>query len=1366
NADGADADGGDPGGADTAKVRPVAATTSESPGDATTERLADASDDASDAYPLSSEQLRFWYLERLHPGTPAYHVSVAARLRGRHDHEALEWSLREVVARHEMLRSAVHDDHGTPVQRILPPRALTLPVVEIGEGTPDAREAELQRRITEAVRRPFDLSAGRMLRATSFRLGPEEHVLLLVVHHIVSDAWAVTVLVREIAALYAGTVRGEKVRLPPPPARYLDHVERQRAAAHDASAAGDLAYWRRQLADAPTDLRLPAARRPYAAPSRRRGGHVRVELSEQATSALREFSRREGVTPFMTLLAAFQTLLHRHAGDDDLCVATAASTRSEAGAEHVVGCYLDTLVLRSDLSGDPTFRELLAQVRGTTLAAFEHRSVPFDEVVRALRPERGPDGAPLFRAMLVLHNARVPQLNLPGLELEQIDVESGAAVTDLALILDDGERLRGALEYDADRFDVETVQHMAGQLQHLLEVIPDGADRPVGELPLEAEADARRRAAAWRGAATDFGPASWLHRLVEAQVDATPDAVAIESEEGRLDYAEMDRRAERLADRLHELGVAPGRPVGVCVPRSADRIVAALAVLKAGGAYLPLAPAHPDARLHGLLADDAAVAVVVRPDAAARFEGAVVPVVTIDAGREEASATSRERADRPVGPEDAAYLVPTSGTTGAPKIVVVPHRAIVHQVRWRQSVLPLSGDDAVLFRTPVTFDPSVWEMFGPLTAGARVVVPPADSEADAAATMRVVAERGVSVLQATPSVLDAFLAVPDLEACRSLRAVFCGGEPLSPELAERCLARLPAELHHLYGPSETTIDATHWRCRPGDPRPFVPLGRPVANTTVHVLDRRGLPAPVGVPGELIIVGPGVAHGYLNRPDLARDRFVPDPLADREEARAYRTGDVGRWLPDGTLEFLGRDDRQVKVRGVRVEPAEVEAVLRDHEAVRQASVVPYRDPAGGTELAAFVTAEAGVTSPELERRLAERLPVALIPTVVHVVDALPRTGNDKVDLARLTARAQAESRRSERSVGPRTDTELRLLRLWREHFPDQEVGVSDDFFELGGHSLSAMRLMARVGDAFDRDVPVSALIEGRTVAQLARLLDDPSRPRPPTVLLRPRGDGRPLFLVHPASGSAFAYQELADALGDARPVHGLEAPDPDEAPDAVGIEALACRYADVLAEVQPDGPYLLAGWSMGGVIAYETARRIEGNGASVAGVVLMDAWVPDALPEERSEEDRALARAFLKDLGLGVDGLSSFVDDGAASSLTADLDRMLAWARHADLVPPDLDRDAFEARVQVFARHVRAMRAYRPGPYSGRLQLFEATEPLAGVRRDGPCWDDLARGGVTRDTVPGDHYSMMRRPHVDALAARLQRYLERSEAVAS
>ncbi len=1331
---------------------------------------------ADAGYPLSFEQRRFWIFDQLEPGNAAYNLPAAARLTGPLDVHALERSLSEVLRRHEILRAAIREVDGEPVQVFAPGASPVLPVIDLHAYTAAEREFELQRQATESIQRPFDLREGPLLRATLFRIDQDEHVILLVVHHIACDAWSMNMLVREIAVLYEAFSEGRPSPLSEPPGRYPDYVRRQQELLSDERVESQLAYWKSRLAGAPAALRLPTLKAQSSTSS---GGHRRFELSRELTDLLQALSADEGVTLFMTLMAAFQALLYRYAGDDDICVGTAVSTRNGSEDSDVAGCYMNTVVLRSDLSGEPTFRQLLHRVRKTTLEAFEHGDVPFDRVVEVVRPERDPGRTPLFQAMLVLHNARLPALRLKRLVLEPVDVESGTAVADVMLLADLGERLTGMLEYSTELLDAEAAERMLGHFVTLLEGIVDDLDQPVPALPLLSAAERHPVLVSWNDTAVDFGGPPCLHEHFEAQAKETPDAVAVVSGDERLTYRELDRRANQLALHLAELGVGTDIVVGVCCTPSVERVVAMLGILKACGAFLPLDPDDAPERL-GVMVRDAEVPVLLTQRglsgwlAAHGLSGSLserslsgwLPehgptLVLLDDDREVAS---RERNRPPASratAEDLAYVIYTSGSTGAPKGVMITHGAICNQVNARQTAFPLGSSDAVLQRTPVGFDPSIWEVFGPLCAGARVVMPPMDAGRDAPGLVRLIDEEQITVLQLVPSLLSVLLEEPSIKTCSALRHVFCGGEPLTAPLRDRFFERLPGvALHNLYGPTEAAIDATSWTCPQTNAPPVVPIGRPVANVQTYVLDDRRQPVPLGVCGELYLGGAGIGRGYLDAPGLTAERFIPNPYSEVPGARLYRTGDQVRRRPDGTLEFLGRRDEQVKIRGRRVEPAEVAAVLMQHPEVREAMVITREGKSRDRRLVAYVVAgeDRDLRRDALQAYAAKRLPSYMLPSEVVFVADFPRLASGKVDGRALVASEEADTGRDRLVVAPREPVELQLVQLWEDLLETRPIGVTDNFFDLGGHSLMAMRLMSHIRREFGSELPLASLVHHGTVEHLARLLlrtTSPATPSP-VVAIQPRGSGPPLVCVHPSSGSIMCYMDLVRSLGTDRPVYAIQSPalDGNDEP-RTQIEEMATEYVKALRSVQEEGPYVLGGWSMGAMVAFEMACQLQEQGEEVASLALFD---PPSVAKSQLDGENEVTNvltSFAQSMGLSP--VHYKTDDRFRHLKPAEqLEYVLDQIQRAHLVPDDVDAEKLHRFLHVHTVNMEALRRYRPRPFTGHCSVFASGGKTGEHATDGADgWEELAKGGVSRYAVPGDHYSILREPSVQVLVRQLK-----------
>ncbi|HEX2188915.1 MAG TPA: amino acid adenylation domain-containing protein, partial [Longimicrobiaceae bacterium] len=1032
--------------------------------------------------PLSFAQQRLWFIDRLQPGTAAYNLSAAMRVRGPLDAAALRRSLTEVARRHEAVRTVLVDAGGEPVQVILPQARIRLPVLDLSGLPWQSRHVEALRRVAEEGRRPFDLKRGPLLRVLLARLGEEEWALCFTMHHVVGDGWSVGVLAREVSTLYDAYSRGRDSPLPELPVQYADFAAWQREWLTGEALDSQLRYWREKLDGVPPLLELPTDHPRRSGPSATAACR-RFVVSAETTRALRALGQREGTTPFMTLLAGWQTLLGRYAGQEDVVVGTPIANRTRAELEGLIGFFANTLVLRADLSGDRTFSDLLCQVRETTLGAYQHQELPFEKLVEELGVARSLAHTPLFQVMFVLQNNEQGELRLGGAEVEALETGGSVAKFDLTLSLREaGEEIRGELEYRSELWEAATIERMAG---HYLAVLEGAAAAPqarLSELELLDEAERRQVLEEWNRTEADHPAGRCIHELFELQVERTPDAVAVLFEQESLTYRELNRRANRLAHHLVRLGVGPEVRVGICQERGPDLVVSILGVLKAGGAYVPLDPDYPAARLELTLTDSGVAALLTQERLRALLpvpDG--VQVVSVDGAAPRIAAESAENPRGGATPRNLAYLIYTSGSTGVPKGVAIEHVSAVAMLSWAAEVYSAEELSGVLAATSICFDISVYELFLPLCRGGRAIVV---ENALAVAQSRAAGE--VRLINTVPSAITALLANGGLPT--GVRTVNLAGEPLRAELVDALYARGGIErVYDLYGPSEDTTYSTYALRRAGGP---ATIGKPISNTRAYVLDAHGGPAPLGVPGELYLGGAGVARGYLGRPALTASRFVPDPFGGEPGARLYRTGDRARWLADGTLEYLGRLDAQVKVRGFRIEPGEIEVVLTALPRVREAAVVVREDTPGDRRLVAYVVPEQGADADDVQAEarsgLRARLPEYMVPAAFVALDALPLTPSGKIDRRALPAPAPAGGAR-ERGA-PLTGTEREVAAVWEEVLGVPRVGVADNFFDLGGHSLLLAQVHARLKERFAGRLALIDLFEHRTLGALAAHLD--------------------------------------------------------------------------------------------------------------------------------------------------------------------------------------------------------------------------------------------------------------------------------------
>jgi amino acid adenylation domain-containing protein len=1044
-------------------------------------------------FPLSYAQQRLWFLDQLTPGSPVYNIPAAVQFTGSLDAQALERCFDEITRRHEILRTTFTTVDGNPAQIVGRHRPGRLRLVDLSELPPDEREAQVSQLAVEESQRPFDLTSGPLLRVTLYRMGADKHVLLLVTHHIISDGWSTGVLIREVAALYQAFLRGKPSPLADLPIQYADYARWQRKHLQGERLESLLDYWKRRLEGCPHLLDLPTDR-PRPAVASFRGAHQLVAPSRKFSDAVKALGQQERATPFMTLLAALQTLLYRYIGQEDICVGTPVTGRNRGETEGLIGFFVNTLVIRTDLSGDPSFRELLGRVRESALGAYAHQELPFETLVEKLQPERSMSHTPIFQVSFTYKNGFTEALELPGLTLRRVELEHQTTKFDLAVgATETPAGLSLSVGYNTDLFNDDTIARLLGHYRILLKGAIADPDQRVSDMPLSTEVERRRLLSEWNDTVSGYPRDKCVPELFEAQVERRPDAIALVVEEEQLTYRELNRRANQLAAYLGKLGVGLEMPVGFCLERSLEMVVGILGILKSGGTYVPLDPTYPRERLAFMLEDTRTPVLLVQQRLIEHLPEQEARVVRIDADWE---LIARENDANPASGATAdhlAYVIYTSGSTGRPKGIAIPHRAI-NRLVFNTNYIEIAPEDRMALASNSAFDAATFELWGALLRGARLVGigrEVALSPRDLAAEIEA---QGISVMFLTTALFNQIAReVP--AAFGSMRRLLFGGEAVDLNLVKEVLKdKPPARLLHVYGPTESTTFTTWYPVQelPGGAA-TVPIGRPLANTQVYLLDRNLQPAPVGIAGELYIGGDGLAWGYFNRPELTAEKFIPNPFRGKGGGRLYGTGDLGRYWPTGEIEFLGRLDHQVKIRGFRIELAEIEAVLAQHPAVREAAVLVREGMAGEKRLVAYVALDSGgaPTGVELRSYLRQKLPEYMTPSVFVELDALPLTPNGKVDRGALPAPDHANLARPELAgvyVAPRTMVEETLAGIWSKVLGVTQVGAHDSFFDLGGHSLLATQAISRVREAFRLELPLRSLFEAPTVAGLAERVE--------------------------------------------------------------------------------------------------------------------------------------------------------------------------------------------------------------------------------------------------------------------------------------
>jgi amino acid adenylation domain-containing protein len=1313
--------------------------------------------------PLSFAQERLWFLDRLEPGNPAYHIPLAVRADGPLSTAALAAAVAEIERRHEVLRTVFGCRDGEPLLEIRPPDRRDLPAVDLGRLEEADRRREARRLLAEEVRRTFDLAAEPVLRVRLLRAGEDAHFVAGTLHHIAGDGWSMDLLRRETLALYGAFTAGRPSPLPELPVQYVDYAAWQRGWLVGEALEAQLGYWRRHLDGAPPALEL-SGDRPRSMRAAHRGATTRFALPAELVPRLRTVGRAQGATAFVTLLTAFQVFLGRWTGTFDTVVGTPIAGRGRHEVDGLIGFFANTLALRADLRDRPDFRRALDRMRDAVLAAHEHQDVPFERLVQELAPQRSPSITPIFQVMY-LHQA-APRPAPAGADVPRevawtpLGERGEGAAFDLTLAtFETADGLAAAFEYDLDLFDRSTIDRLGIAFRRLLAAALADPSAAISSLPLLDEAERRQVLDEW----SDGGDAPvrppLVHERVAARAAQAPDAPAVMAADGQtLTYGELWERASALAERLRRAGVGPEATVGIVAEREPEVIVALLAVLVAGGAYVPLDPRSPVERREAVLAETGC-ALVLAGAPSATPPG--VEVLILDEVRA-APPAGLAAAPAAEGRGDAlAYVIYTSGSTGRPKGVGVTQAALAEYVAAAVEVLGLTAADRMLQVSSIAFDAAAEEIFCCLAAGGCLVLADERFMGSAGTFLAACEEAGVTVLDLPTALwheLVAALAGTRGSLPPSVRLAVIGGERALPERRDEWLCLAPeVRLVNSYGPTETTIVATVAElgaAAPAGGRYEPSIGRPLPGTRVYVVDPALRPVPVGMPGELLIGGSRLARGYLRQPARTAERFLPDPWAANPGGRLYRTGDRVRWCEDGGLEFLGRLDRQVKLRGHRIEPGEVEAALAVHPEIEAAAA----DVRAG-RLVAWATArpDAAPTVAGLREHLAARLPSWMLPQGLALVETMPRTAGGKVDRSALPVPPPGDLP-SAGAVAPRDAVELELAGVWEEVLERRPIGVRDDFFALGGHSLLAVRLLAAVEKRFGRELPLHSIFSAPTIELQGGLLRARETPaaHSPRVALRRGGSLPPLFLVHAIGGGVFSYLPLVRRLEPTRPVYAFQARGFAAAETVTTrLETMATDYLAALREVEPEGPYLLAGWSMGGVVAYEMARRLREEGGRIELLALFDAHLADPAEGLADGDEATRLALFADELGLPRRQLEirrqdveALADEGFA--------RLVAAGEAAGALPPGTDAAGLERLYRVFCANLEAHAEYRPAPYAGPLTLFTPRAEAHGARR-GEDWDRLA-ASVERIDVPGDHFTMMREPAAAELAAALDRVL--------
>ncbi|XHR80760.1 MAG: amino acid adenylation domain-containing protein [Gloeotrichia echinulata GP01] len=1342
--------------------------------------------------PLSFAQQRLWFLHQLSPDSTAYNLLEALRLEGALNLVALEQSLTELIRRHEVLRTTFPMVDGKPIQRIAPPSTVTLEIEDLQGLSTEEQTAQFRQMAIAAALKPFDLAGEPLVQFTLLKLSHYSYILLLKMHHIIYDGWSLSIFFGELSQLYEAFTQGLPSPLAELPIQYADFAVWQRQWLTGEVLDRQLNYWREQLAGLTPILELST---DYPRPPVQtfQGGVECFQLDRNLTQRLKQLSQESDATLFMTLLAGFLVLISRYSGQLDLVVGSPIANRNSKSVERLMGFFANTLALRGNLSGNPTFREFHEQVRQTTLSAYAHQDFPFEMLVEKLQIDRDLSRNPLVQVLFSLQNTPQSSSNLSGLIIQNMPLPLDVrARFDLEV---NYWEIPGGLEgvwcYNSDLFDATTITRIGEHFQILLQAIVANQEMRISELPLLSEAQRHQLLVEWNDTQVDYPHDLCIHQLFEEQVERNPDAVAVVFEEQQLTYDELNCRANQLAQYLRSLGVSADVLVGICVERSLEMVVGLLGILKAGGAYVPLDPDYPTERLSFMLADTQIKVLLTQQNLVEQLQKHQVKLVCLDTDSPVIAQCSQDNAiATPIADVQAtnlAYVIYTSGSTGQPKGVEVVHRG-VNRLLFGVNYVHLDANQRFLQIAPISFDASTFEIWGALLHGGKCVIFP-ESIPTAKTLSEEIHKHGITVLWLTSALFNSIID-DDPQALSGIKQLLIGGEALSLAHVNRAFETLPfTQIINGYGPTENT---TFTCCYPIPSKlettiESIPIGSPIANTQVYILDEYLQPVPVGVPGELHIGGAGLAKGYLNRPELTQKKFIPNPF---DNSKLYKTGDLARYLPDGNIEYLGRIDHQVKIRGFRIELGEIEAVLSQHEDVQVSCVIVREDTPGETctersrskQLVAYIVPQKDVTltTSELRQFLGNKLPGYMVPNAFVMLESLPLTPNGKVD--RRALKAPAHTSNSDRFIEVRNQLELKLLQIWSNILKVDKIGVQDNFFDLGGHSLLAPYLMTQIKQQIGKDIALKDLFQNPTIEQLAAIIQKESEDSSPSCLvaIQPKGSNLPFFCVPGAGGRPFYFYQLGRCLGDDQPLYSFENNLYQELGAITHIEDMASIYIEAMQAVQPQGPYFLGGHSYGGNVAFEMAQQLRNQGQEVALLAIVDSSAPTYKDKQMLIDYINWDHArWLVEVSKGIEiYLEKNVDISydTLQSLTVDeqLKYILHYFKMANMLPPNAEITQLTNIVQAYKNSCLCLVDYVPKqPYPGKLTILRANEDLpedpnshlnAEVSQDLSLgWSEFSSEPVDIHFVLGNHITIMVEPHVKVLAEQLKACIQQAQA---
>jgi surfactin family lipopeptide synthetase A len=1333
---------------------------------------------------LSFPQQRLWFLAQLDSSRSDYHLWTTSKLTGDLNIVALQQALDAIVSHHEVLRTNFISEDNNPIQVIRPPRSVELLVVDLTSYPPPQREIEIKRRLQQQSLRNFDLERDLMLRGYVLQIGSQEQILLLIMHHIATDGWSMGIFTAQLQELYAAFCEDRVPNLPELPIQYADFSLWQKEWLQAEVLGSALDYWQHQMASAPALLMLPTDR-PRPVIQSFQGSSYSFTINRSLTSLLDRLSRRAGVTLFMTLFAAFDILLYRYTGSEDLVVGVPIANRNRPELAGLIGFFVNTLALRTDVAGNPSFLELLARVKKVAVGAYEYQDFPFDVLVDKLQPQRDLSYSPIFQVMFAFEEDVAPrQIELRNLIASPYSFESQTAQFDLTLLLEKtAAGLVGTWNYNTDLFDARTIERMANHFQMLLEGIVTNPEQSITTLTMLTAAERDRLLVTSNNTQTDYPRDRSIHQIFEQQVELNPDRIAIVFEPSQptapideeilpaepisLTYRQLNDRANQLAHHLKTLGVTTDVCVGISVQRSVEMLVGILGILKAGGAYVPLDPTYPHERLHAIVAETQLSVILTQQllldSPLERLRQRLPPrqaqIVVLDAAEPMWARQSTDNLASNSGSMNLAYVMYTSGSTGQAKGVSVIHRGVVRLVKVTDYA-SFTANDVSIHLAPISFDASTLEIWSALLNGGKLVIFP-PHQLTLAELGQIINRHQVSTMWLTAGLFHEIVD-RQIEILAPLRQLLAGGDVLSPLHVQKFLDRFPTcQLINGYGPTENTVFTTCYRVTaPLLPGTSIPIGRPIANTQVYILDEYHQPVPDGVAGELYTGGDGITRGYFNRPELTAAKFIPDPFNRDPAARLYRTGDLARYRPDGNIEFLGRIDHQVKINGFRIELGEIETVLSQHPEIAQITVIVREDRPGDKRLVAYYVATDPNLPPTVDRLrdfIAHKVPSFMVPGVFVRLAALPMTANSKIDRRSLPVPDSLLSERKDTFVAPRNETEIQLAEIWRKALGLNSISMRDNFFELGGNSLIAVRLFADIEKIWGRNLPLATLFQAQTIEVLATIMHQKALVAPWSSLvpIQPKGDKPPLFCIHPIGGNVLEYYPLANYLGDERPIYGLQSQGLDGKQQPFDrVEKMASHYVNYMLAIQPEGAYSLLGYSFGGLIAFEIAQQLHDRGKQVTFLGLVDLNSPN-LKKERPSLTKSIEIHLRNLWQLPNKARGKYIKDRIDYRFN-DFDYREFMIENLSEVSP-----INQQLIDVLDANFQASENYTAKPYAGDISLFRCqVQTLDYSLSPDLGWGELADGNLKIYDIPSIHYEILREPGIQFIAEKIKSCLEK------